>query len=127
MVNVIYNDTEYPLAKKTLKIAKLIDAAHAISTPTSESYRKQYECVVACIGENTAAELLDGKSVDEIDLTNLSILFLKIEQAYVKPVEEANSEIQDKENIMQEIKELGEAVEKLSKAKDIAALAKSVK
>lgn len=119
MISVEIGNAEYPLVKKTIKIAKLIDAAHKSARTTVESYKKQYECVCACIGTDAAAKVLDGTTIDEIDLTELSIVFLKIEKAYITPVEEANAEINEQDKILSQVAQLGESIDKITKVKEL--------
>lgn len=114
---------EFSLEKKTMKIAKLIDDAHKTVRTTTASYKKQYECVQACLkNENIVARLLDGSTIEEIDLTKLSILFLKIEQAYIKPVEDANKELLGIDDTIDQVNQLGASIEKISKLKDLQRL-----
>lgn len=120
MAYVEIDGEEFSLEKKTLKIAKLIDDAHKTARTTAASYKKQYECVQACLkNENTVAQLLDGSTLDDVDLTKLSILFLKIEQAYIKPVEDANKELLGIDDTIDQVNQLGASIEKISKLKEL--------
>lgn len=107
---VTIDSQEYELPKKTLKIAKLIDAAKTATT-SEISYRKQLELVETCIGTDKTIELLGSNRLDDIDLVMLSIAFLKIENGYLKPVEEVRESLQ--ENDLAKLKDLAKFSESL--------------
>lgn len=87
----IYEGESFDLPKKTMAIAQIIDAAHKAKTST-ESYKNQYKLVTLCLPAERAAELMDGKSIQEVDLVTLSLLFNGIEDAYTRRTDEQAKE-----------------------------------
>ena len=120
VISIELDGESYVLPKKTIKIAKLIDAAKATNS-TEESYRNQYKLVSECIDKEKLNKLLDGDKLESADLVQLTILFLKIEQAYLSPVEEAREGLESRENekMISAISNLGDAADKLVKLKDL--------
>lgn len=83
----------YDLPKKTLKISKMIDEAYK-STVSEESYKKQYKFVCEVLGPDVANKMLDGTSINDIALDDLTIVFKGIENAYLKSVNEFNANLE---------------------------------
>jgi hypothetical protein len=88
-----YGNEEYELPKKTLKIAKMIEEVYKSNLQGAKTYEVQYKFVCDILGKSVANQLLDGKSINDIDLIRLSILFLSIDHAYKKEVEEFQEEL----------------------------------
>lgn len=87
----IYEGESFDLPKKTMAIAQIIDAAHKAKT-SAESYKHQYKLVTLCLSAEKAAEFMDGKSIQEVDLVTLSLLFNGIEDAYTRRTDEQAKE-----------------------------------
>jgi len=87
----VYDGESFDLPKKTMAVAQIIDAAHKAKT-SAESYKNQYKLVTMCLPADKAAEFMDGKTLNEIDLVTLSVLFNGIEDAYARRTDEQAKE-----------------------------------
>lgn len=116
-LTVNIEDKEYQLPKKTLKLAKMIDAAYA-ALSSEDSYKRQYAFVKEILGADETNKLLNGDNINNIDLVLLSVSFKKIEKAYVKPVEDVEVESLDSsiDDKIDKLVAVGEAVDKVAKA-----------
>ena len=82
-----FKGKEYKLEKKTLRIAQLIDRAEHASS-VIEAYEREYEVVIAALGETATAETL-GTDINDIDLTEMVLIYNAIIDEYDKPILEA--------------------------------------
>ena len=70
MANIIINGKEYEVAPKTMKVARMIDAAEKAAT-VMDVYKKQWEMVNFVLGKESAAEAIGGSDLEKIDLNRL--------------------------------------------------------
>lgn len=93
---VIINDRSYDLPKKTLAVTdKLEDVVRTdtrAGVPLREKYQKTYGCICELIGAENAAEAFGATSIDVVDVTEITLAFRKIVDAYNKPLEDYKME-----------------------------------
>lgn len=88
---VIINDRSYDLPKKTLAITEALEQTARVdelSIPTREKYRKVLDCVISLLGKEAVAEALGSTELNEMDLSEVTIAFRKIVDAYNRPVQD---------------------------------------
>lgn len=88
---VIIDDRSYDLPKKTLAVTEMLDKAadvDKLKIPTRDKYKRVLDCIVAILGQENTAEALGSTDLNELDLTDITITFRKIVDAYNKPVQD---------------------------------------
>jgi hypothetical protein len=88
---VIINDRSYDLPKKTMAITEKLDATGQVDEldiPVREKYRKVLDCVLAILGKEATEEALGSTDLNEVDLSEVTIAFRKIVDAYNRPVQD---------------------------------------
>lgn len=88
---VIINDRSYDLPKKTLAITEALEQTAKVdelNIPTREKYRKVLDCVLAILGKEATEEALGSTDLNEVDLSEVTIAFRKIVDAYNRPVQD---------------------------------------
>lgn len=88
---VIINDRSYDLPKKTMAITEKLDATAQVDEldiPVREKYRKVLDCVLAILGKDATEEALGSTDLNEVDLSEVTIAFRKIVDAYNRPVQD---------------------------------------
>lgn len=88
---VIINDRSYDLPKKTMAITEKLDATAQVDEldiPVREKYRKVLDCVLAILGKEATEEALGSTDLNEVDLSEVTIAFRKIVDAYNRPVQD---------------------------------------
>lgn len=88
---VIINDRSYDLPKKTLAITEALEQTAKVdelNIPTREKYRKVLDCVLAILGKEATEEALGYTDLNEVDLSEVTITFRKIVDAYNRPVQD---------------------------------------
>ena len=88
---VIIDDRSYDLPKKTLAVTEMLDKAadvDKLKTSTRDKYKRVLDCIVAILGQENTAEALGSTDLNELDLTDITITFRKIVDAYNKPVQD---------------------------------------
>lgn len=91
---VIINDRSYDLPKKTMAVTEELEKTAKIdevkNLSTREKYKKVLDCVVSLIGTDNVKEALGSIDINEVDLSDVTIAFRKIVDAYNKPVQDYN-------------------------------------
>lgn len=88
---VIINDRSYDLPKKTMAITEKLDQTAKVDEldiPVREKYRKVLDCVLAILGKEATEEALGSTDLNEVDLSEVTIAFRKIVDAYNRPVQD---------------------------------------
>ena len=88
---VIIDDRSYDLPKKTLAVTEMLDKAadvDKLKISTKDKYKRVLDCIVAILGQENTAEALGSTDLNELDLTDITITFRKIVDAYNKPVQD---------------------------------------
>ena len=102
--SIIVNDKSYELPKKTISVTERLDEVLRVDSMPQLKVRQKFEklhtFVKSVLGEENAAEMLGSSKLDEIDLSELSLVVLKINDAYEKPLtdykyDSMNSKISD--------------------------------
>lgn len=91
LYTVIINDRSYDLPKKTLAITEKLDETakvDSLNIPVREKYKRVLDCILALIGKEGAEEALGSTDLSEVDLSDVTITFRKIVDAYNKPVQD---------------------------------------
>ena len=88
---VIINDRSYDLPKKTLAITEALEQTAKVdelNISTREKYRKVLDCIISLLGKEAVAEALGSTELNEVDLSEVTIAFRKIVDAYNIPVQD---------------------------------------
>ena len=88
---VILQNRSYDLPVKTIAVTEKLDNAASVDSqplPLKEKFRIVLSCVVDILGKDNAAEALGSTNLDEVDLTEVTLAFRKIVDAYNKPLQE---------------------------------------
>lgn len=88
MDSMIYDGREYELAKMTMKMARLIDKTEKSATVV-EAYTNELETVRAALGDDTVKELLGTLSLEEVELTDLVLIYNAVTAGYEARIEAA--------------------------------------
>lgn len=97
---VIINGQSYDLPKKTMKVVEEMDKVAQIDSVKGlsirEKFKKLYDFIVSLVGKENAVEILGSEKLDEVDLSEVTLTFKKILDAYEKPlsdyeIEKSNS------------------------------------
>lgn len=88
---VIVNGKSYDLPKKTMDVAENLDAVMRVDASgldIRQRYERLHAFVKGTLGEDTAAEILGSDQLEDIDLSDLTLVTRKIADAYDKPVQD---------------------------------------
>ena len=88
---VIIDDRSYDLPKKTLAVTEILDKAAGVDKlkiSTRDKYKRVLDCIVAILGPENTAEALGSTDLNELDLTDVTLAFRKIVDAYNRPVQD---------------------------------------
>ena len=86
---VIINGRSYDLPKKNISVMEQLDAVlkvDQLKIRPRQKFEKVHAFLKDMLGEEQAKELFGSDSLDEIDLSELSIAVLKINDAYNQPL-----------------------------------------
>ena len=93
---VIISGQSYDLPKKTMKVVEEMDKVAQIDTVKGISIRDKFKAlfdfISNLVGKENAKAILGSDKLDEVDLSEVTLTFKKIMDAYDKPLEEYNSE-----------------------------------
>lgn len=122
---VILHNHSYDLPAKTLAVTEKLDNAGGVDAipglSTREKYKIVLQCVIDVLGRDNVKEALGSDKLEEVDLSEVTLTFRKIVDAYNKPLEEyaANSNRASLDNLpIDQIVALADAARKVS---DLAA------
>lgn len=79
------NGQSYDLPPKTIDVIERLDKVLKVDSEKGtirQKYQKVLDFVKYMINEESVAEILGGKTIDEIDVGELEVLVLKIQDAY---------------------------------------------
>lgn len=88
MDRMIYDGQEYELAKMNMKMARLIDKTEKSATVV-EAYTNELETVKAALGDDTVKELLGTLILEDIELTDLVLIYNAVTAGYEARIEAA--------------------------------------
>jgi flagellin-specific chaperone FliS len=93
---VIINGQSYDLPKKTVKVVEEMDKVATIDSVKGigirDKFKKLYDFIVSLVGKENATEILGSDKLDEVDLSEVTLTFKKIMDAYEKPLEDYMTE-----------------------------------
>lgn len=86
---IIVNKKSYDLPKRTVNtVAKLKEALEIDRTELDllQKYERLYDFVKEMLGDEAAADVLGADTFEDVDVSDIEIVVLKIKAAYEKPV-----------------------------------------
>lgn len=93
---VIINGRSYDLPKKTMNVVEEMDRCAKIDSVKNigirEKFNQLYKFIKSLVGDDNAKEILGSENLDEVDLSDVTLTFRKIMDAYQKPVSDYNME-----------------------------------
>lgn len=93
---VIVNGQSYDLPKKTIKVVEEMDKVAQIDNVKGLGIRDKFKALfdfIGClVGKEAAKEILGSDKLDEVDLSEVTLTFAKIKDAYDKPLEDYNTD-----------------------------------
>lgn len=113
-----YEGKEYELKQKSLSIVRKEDLMYK-QTTLEDTYRKQFDYVLACLGSEQAEEIL-GSTVlnDNVDLIELTYICNAIDSAYNEKLNQQQIETAEKalsSKAFDKVIKLGNSTESLAK------------
>ena len=88
MARMISDGREYELAKMNMKMARLIDKTEKSATIV-EAYTNELETVRAALGDDTVKERLGTLVLEDIELTDLVLIYNAVTAGYEARIEAA--------------------------------------
>lgn len=119
---VIYKEKSYDLPKKTINIMSKIDEViekDNIDIDIKEKYQSILDFIGLVLDKKNIIEILGTDDLEDIDLSELAILFLEIKNSYEKPVNDYNIKVQSQvlnNEMIDKITRLSASIEGLNKA-----------
>lgn len=92
---MIWNNKEYELAKNTMKIARLVEAAESAETMV-EAYACELGLVAAALGRDTAADILGTVEIEDVDLGTLVMVYNAVIEGYEKRIADMRASQEEK-------------------------------
>ena len=93
---VIIDGQSFDLPKKTMKVVEEMDKVAKIDTVKGlsirEKFRALFDFIKNLVGKENAIEILGSDSLEEVDLSEVTLTFKKIMDAYDKPLEDYAAE-----------------------------------
>ena len=87
---IIVGKRSYDLPKKTLEVTeqmeKVIETDKAVGIGIREKFNTVFSYEKDVLGSDAVKEILGSDNLDEVDLSEVTILFNKIHDAYNKPI-----------------------------------------
>lgn len=92
---VIIDNYSYELPAKTMAVAEKLDEALKVDTRNDlnirAKYQLLYDTVNDLLGTENAEKVLGGNNLESVDLSNVTLAFRSIADAYDKPVADYNA------------------------------------
>ena len=93
---VIVNGQSYDLPKKTMKVVEEMDKVAQIDNVKGlgirDKFKALFDFIGGLVGKEAAKEILGSDKLDEVDLSEVTLTFAKIKDAYDKPLEDYNTD-----------------------------------
>jgi len=93
---VIINGQSYDLPKKTMKVVEEMDKVAQIDNVKGigirDKFKALFDFIGGLVGKETAKEILGSDKLDDVDLSEVTLTFVKIKDAYDKPLEDYNTD-----------------------------------
>ena len=118
-MNIEFKGNVYELPKWTLKLAKMQDEVEK-ETTNEMLYKKSYEFVKVVIPKSPLEEILDGKTIETVDLIELNNLYKEICGKYIDALQETSLErtatkLDRLSGIVDTVEKIANANEKMNK------------
>ncbi len=110
-----FESKEFELPKWTMKIAKMQDDVEKEVT-NEMLYKKSYEFVKAVIQKSDLDVILDGKTLDTLDLIKLNNLYKLICAKYLNAMQEVDLELAN--NKLDKVSSMVDTMEKMANASE---------
>lgn len=78
------NGQEFELPKMTMEVARAMNAVRGASDP-EDAWRRELAFVCSVLPGEYVAERLDGSQLDDVDLSELDVLYTEVVRAYTAP------------------------------------------
>lgn len=92
---IIIRGKSYELPAKTMKVVEKMEELERVDSDSRisirEKYRKVYDFFCMVVGKDNANEILGSDKLEEVDLNDITVAYLRIKQAYDKPIEDFNT------------------------------------
>lgn len=92
---VIIDNYSYELPAKTMAVAEKLNEALKVDTRNDlnirAKYQLLYDTVNDLLGTENAEKVLGGNNLESVDLSNVTLVFRSIADAYDKPVADYNA------------------------------------
>lgn len=89
---VIINGQSYDLPKKTIKVYEEVERVSKVDDVKGMSLRDKFKTlfdfITSLVGKENAKEILGSDKLDEVDLSEVTLAFKQIVDAYDKPLED---------------------------------------
>lgn len=89
---IIWKEQSYDLPPKTLKVVEAMDKAAKVDSVAGMSIVDKFKTIhgfiISCIGKDNAKEIFGDDRLDKIDLSEVTIVFRMIVDAYKKPIDD---------------------------------------
>ena len=89
---IIWKEQSYDLPPKTLKVVEAMDKAAKVDSVAGMSITDKFKTIhgfiISCIGKDNAKEIFGDDRLDKIDLSEVTIVFRMIVDAYKKPIDD---------------------------------------
>ena len=93
---VIINGKSYDLPPKTIGVVEEMEKVSNIDNVKGisirEKYQKIFDFVSGLVGADNAKEILGSDDIGKVDLSDVSLAFIKIVEAYDRPVRDYKTE-----------------------------------
>lgn len=93
--SLIVDRKSYTLPPKNIRLVEEMERVASVDTVRGMSTRSKFEeilrFIVDTLGENNAKEILHSVSIDEVDLSMVTVTFRMIIDAYNKPIADYNA------------------------------------
>ena len=90
------NGQSYDLPPKSINVMEKLDKILKIDSEKGlsirQKYQKVYDFVVELLGKEVSAEILNGKTLNDVDMGELELLVLKIQDSYNDAISEYRAE-----------------------------------
>ena len=93
---VIVNAQSYDVPKKTIKVVEEMDKVAQIDNVKGlgirDKFKALFDFIGGLVGKEAAKEILGSDKLDDVDLSEVTLTFAKIKDAYDKPLEDYNTD-----------------------------------
>lgn len=118
--SLVVDRKSYSLPPKNIYLVEEMERVSRVDSVRGMSTRNKFEeilgFIVKAVGEENAREMLGSTSIDEVDLSAVTVVFRMIVDAYNKPITDYNTKKSNE--ILSSIS--GDKIDKISKLMEVA-------